>query len=138
MPGISYSISQRRGSADNEAVVTEVVVELQRDRLLAWDKCPRLLREDMATGTGPLPILDFLGDAMQGFVSLVEVVSSIDGPKLADHLARLQRLVDETAPDMPVLADISPGTRGGGRIKMIRFDDLAGLLDLTRTIGEAS
>lgn len=131
LPPVTYTVSRRRGTAGEPETVAEATVSLDRQKLVDWKKCSALLRKDLAAGQGPLPLLSLIDDAMEGFASLVAVVTQIDGPELAQHIELLQALVDEAAPDVPVLAEVSPGSvPGGANIKMIRFGDLEGLLNV--------
>jgi len=131
MPPLTYTVSRRRGTDGEPETVAEATASLDRQKLVDWKKGSALLRKELAAGQGPLPLLPLVDDAMEGFASLVAVLAQIDGPELAQHIALLQALVNEAAPDVPALAEVGPGAvPGGANSRMLRFGDLEGLLNV--------
>ncbi|HVI69782.1 MAG TPA: hypothetical protein VM581_05005 [Magnetospirillaceae bacterium] len=126
MPGIHFTRSKRLGRLPGEpAVVSELQMVLPREALLAWKKCPRLLRLDLQADSSPIPVVGLLDEAMAAFQNLVNKVAELDEPALRQHLAVIRRLVDEVAPAQPIVGDITnlhadrPST-----FSLILFDDL--------------
>lgn len=131
MPGLIVNRLERFGAPGEPEVVVEASIRLPREGLLAWDRCPRLLRRDLESNKRPVPVEDLVADALEAFDVLVRVVREIDEPEINLHVIQLQRLVDEAVPGVPVLADVGALQPDGGPLPMLNLSDLAHLLDLS-------
>jgi hypothetical protein len=126
LPGLQVTVSQ--SLEGDGSVIRNATAVLSTSTLLDWGKCPALLRADLEKFSATLPIVDLVQDAVCAFAELASELSAIDAPELRRHFARIQQIVDEVAPDTPLIAQESLEhivlNGGSGEVTLIRFDDV--------------